>query len=299
MILVTGAGGFIGRQVCQRLSASGHAVVAVDQHFGMLHPTPTVQGDLTSYDFRLTIFQKYAFDTIVHLAAILNTASGQHPDQAMQLNIGASLHLLQLAQQFQVAKFLFGSSISAYGPKPYAVSGEVSEAEPACPTTIYGVSKRYVEIVGAHYRQQGQLQFVALRISMVVGAGAANTASRWRSEIFEKLQTRARTLIHLPYSSHERLPLIHVVDVAEVIRRLSEAERTEHWLYNTPSANWQGSDLAAYVRSLNPNVELAFSPSTSRGDPEAITGRRFTEEFDFRSISLEERLRRAAESGEG
>ena len=56
-----------------------------------------------------------------------------------------------------------------YGAKPFAEYGEVSGEEPAAPHTIYGVSKRYVELVGQHYQVQGTFQFVALRIAMVVG----------------------------------------------------------------------------------------------------------------------------------
>jgi nucleoside-diphosphate-sugar epimerase len=167
----------------------------------------------------------------------------------------------------------------------------VSEAEPASPDNVYGVSKRYVEIVGGHYRQQDKLEFIALRISIVVGAGATSTASRWRSDIFEKLQASQHTRINLPYGSDELLPLIHVLDVAHVIRRLVEAKRTLHTIYNTPSDNWRCGDLADYIRSLNPNVELVLDPSNNRGDPEAINGNRLVEELGHTPIPVGERLR--------
>ena len=78
-----------------------------------------------------------SFDTIIHLAAVLNTRSRQQPDEALHVNIGGSLTLLQLAAQFKVQKFIFGSSISVYGAKPFAEYGEVSEDEPAAPNTSY------------------------------------------------------------------------------------------------------------------------------------------------------------------
>jgi nucleoside-diphosphate-sugar epimerase len=299
MILVTGAGGFIGSQVCQLLSAHGQDIVAVDRNFTTPLPAHMVQGDLISHNILLRLFQEYSFDAIIHLASLLNTASRQNPDEAMRVNIGGSLSLLQLAMQFKIAKFIFGSSISVYGSKPYADYGEVSESEPASPNTVYGVSKRYVEIVGEHFRQQEHLQFVALRLSMVIGTGANSTTSPWRSEIFEKMQESERTSIRLPCASHECLPLIHVADVAEITRRLSEVERTMYPIYNAPSDNWQCGDLADYIRSLNPNVELTFNPSQSRGNPEAITGRRFLEEFDFTPISVKERLRWVVENRDG
>ena len=155
--------------------------------------------------------------------------------------------------------------------------------------------KRYVEIAGEHYRQEDKLQFIALRISMAVGAGAIHTASRWRSEIFEALQTRHLTRIQLPYTADELLPLVHVADLAEILKQLVEAKQTSHTIYNTPSDNWQCSDLADYIQSLNHNIQLVFDPSNTRGDPEAINGNRFTDEFGYCTIPLKQRLRQMIE----
>jgi nucleoside-diphosphate-sugar epimerase len=135
------------------------------------------------------------------------------------------------------------------------------------------------------------IEFAALRISMVIGPGAANTATPWRSEIFEMLRSAQPVSIHLPYARGERLPLIHVMDVAEMIGRLVSGVQPRHVIYNAPSHNWQCGDLADTMRSLNPNITVTFGPSSSRGDPEAIDGKRFTEEFGLRLTPIEERLR--------
>jgi nucleoside-diphosphate-sugar epimerase len=178
-----------------------------------------------------------------------------------------------------------------YGAKPFAEYGEVSEEEPAAPNMIYGVSKRYVELAGQDYHEQGIFQFVALRIAMVVGTGALNTSTPWRSHIFEHLQARQPTRIDLPFAPTSRLPLIHVADVAEVIQRLVHAEHPIYSMYNTPAENWKASDLAEYIHVLNKNVEVTHSPARSRGDPEAINSQRFTDEFDYRPVPLRHHLR--------
>ena len=109
------------------------------------------------------------------------------------MNIGSSLTLLQLAARSSVRKFIFGSSISVYSAKPFAKYTEVSEEQPAAPNTIYGLSKRYVELAGQDYHEREIFQFVALRIAMVVGLGAVNTSTPWRSHIFECLRARKHT----------------------------------------------------------------------------------------------------------
>jgi UDP-glucose 4-epimerase len=290
MILVTGGGGFIGRQVCQTLVAQGHEVVAVDQHVDAHALWQIAQGDISAPDFLSELFHTHAFSAIIHLASMRNSNSQRDPQSALRVNIGSSLNLLQLAQQFNVPTFVYGSSISAYGPKSFMEYGEVPESEPAAPNNVYGLCKRYVEVVGEQYRREGKLRFVALRMAMVVGPGVTSDASAWRGEIFEKLRATQPTQVHLPYASHEIIPLIHVADVAQIMRTLIEAEQTQHSIYNTPAETWKCADLAAYIRSLNPNVELVLTPASVRGDPEAIDGRCFAGEFGFTPLAMKDRL---------
>lgn len=291
MILVTGAGGFIGSQVCHLLSTRGYDVVAIDRRFATPQPYSQFSGDLGSADFLTEVMRTGSFDTIIHLAAVLNTASRQQPDEALRVNIGSSLALLQLAARFKARKFIFGSSISVYGAKSFAQYGEVSEEQPAAPNTVYGVSKRYVELVGQDYREQGTFQFVAVRIAMAVGPGAVNTSTPWRSQIFERLRALQPTRVDLPFAPTERLPLIHVADVAEVIQLLVHVKHPIYSIYNTPAENWRASDLAEYIHALNRNIEVAYSPARSRGDPEAINSQRFTDEFDYQPVPLQQHLR--------
>jgi len=93
------------------------------------------------------------------------------------VTIGSSLALLQLAARSKARKFNFGGSINVYGVKSFAEYGEVSEEQPTAPNTVYGVSKRYIELGGQDYCEQGTFQFVAVRIAMAVGPGAVNTST--------------------------------------------------------------------------------------------------------------------------
>jgi nucleoside-diphosphate-sugar epimerase len=290
MILVTGAGGFIGGYVCRRLKQQGQDVIALDRRFRTSLPCRMAEGDVSNPDFLRELFQAQRFDAVVHLAGLLNAASRRQPEAALRVNMGGSLSLLQLTAQFETPKFIFGSSISVYGAKSFAACGEVAETEPAAPASVYGVAKRFVEIAGEELRQQCRLQFCALRISMTVGAGAAQTSSPWRSEIFEKLTVKERTVIRLPFAREEIVPLVHADDVAAMAQQLVTTERAKHAIYNTPSENRKCGELADYLRALNRNLEFAFEPAGARDAPEAVSGRRFAEEFEFNAAPLKERL---------
>ena len=286
MILVTGGDGFIGKQVCSLLSQYGHDIIATDRHFASPVPYPSETGDLADGIFLAALFEKYTFDAIVHLASLLNTASSQYPQAAMQINIGVSLSLLELAAQFGIAKFVYGSSITVYGPQPFPDHGPVSETEPAAPKNVYGLSKRYVEVVGEAWRRRTDLRFVALRIAAVVGPGAKSPTSIWRSALFEALTTRQPMTIYIPYRSGETIPLVHVEDVAEMIRLLVEAKQSTYTIYNTPSESWRLDELAEYIKKLNKYIQFTYGNSLVDDIPPKINGQRFIEEFGYQAIPL-------------
>jgi nucleoside-diphosphate-sugar epimerase len=97
-----------------------HGVIAIDQRFATAQPYSQFAGDLGNADFLTQVMRTGSFDTIIHLAAVLNTASRQQPDRALRVNIGSSLALLHLAARSKARKFIFGSSIIIYGAKSFA-----------------------------------------------------------------------------------------------------------------------------------------------------------------------------------
>jgi UDP-glucose 4-epimerase len=299
LLLVTGGKGFVGRYVCAVLSAHGKNVVALDRKD---LPVPadkpaylTMECDIRDKDHVEQIFRQHSFTTVVHLASLLNTASRKNPLDATQVNIVGSLNVLEAARKFRVPKVIYGSSISVYGSKPGQDRDGVLETEPAAPEDVYGAAKRYVEIVGEVYRQQFGVKFIALRISSVIGPGAINTASPWRVDLFEKLGLPYNNEVAIPYRNDEALPLVYVEDVADMLERLVDKEQTSFTVYNTPSETWPLDELARYVESLDENIRVTFGQSSVSGIPRAINGQRFVSEFRYTTMSLKERLRRAAQ----
>lgn len=253
-------------------------------------PCQTITADLADPHAIPRLFQGYHFEAVIHLASLLKTASLQHPQEAARINIGVSLDLLEQVAQNGVPRFVYGSSISVYGTKRFSEFGMVSESIPASPEDEYGASKHFVEIAGESYRRRAGLQFIALRISTVVGAGARSTTSAWRSEIFEKLTFRRPTTITLPYLADEILPFVHVDEVAQAIWRLLQADRVTHTIYNIPSENWACAELARWVSTINEKIGFRFGQSFVTGTPQAIDGVRFIEEFGASPVPLRERL---------
>jgi UDP-glucose 4-epimerase len=240
------------------------------------------------------VFSQHDFGVVIHLASLLSTASERDPQEATRVNVAGSLNLLDAVRRFDVPRFIYGSSISVYGSCPYPSEGGVSEHERPTPETVYGATKRAVEAIGGDHADRYGLEFIALRISTVLGSGAVHTASPWRSEIFENVAAEERVELTIPYGPSEALPLIHVSDVADMLALLVTAQRTSSSVYNTPSETWVLDELAAYINSLNENVRFSFGQSCVEGIPRTIDGRRFEKEFRYRPVLLGERLRQAA-----
>jgi hypothetical protein len=99
------------------------------------------------------------------------------------------------------------------------------------------------------------------------------------------------TRVDLPFAPTEGLPLIQVADVAEVTQRLVHVEHPIYTIYDTPAENWRASDWAEYIHAINKNVEVTSSHARSWGIPEAINSQRFTDEFDYQPVPLQQHLR--------
>ncbi len=251
-----------------------------------------VRCDITDQHQMEKVFREYEIENVVHLAAILPTAAQRDPVRATRVNVVGSLNLLELARQFGVARFVFGSSLSIYGScSPDYV---VSENDQAAPEDLYGAAKLYAEQLGKALADSGVLQFVSLRIGRIVGPGARSATSAWRSAVFELLQTRRPANLTLPYVGSERVLLIHVQDAARALMTLLQAPRPAHCIYNAPCESWVVNDLKLQLEALNPNIRVELGEADAKGNPRLLDWSRFQHEFEFSTTPIADRLQAAA-----
>jgi UDP-glucose 4-epimerase len=297
LILITGAGGFIGRAVTSLLERSGVRTLLLD-HRSALASCPESAGrkipcDISRSEEVERVFAADPIGGIIHLAAILPTAAQKEPVRATEVNVQGSLNLLEAARKFGIKRFVFSSSLSIYGSWP--PDHAAVEDDRAAPEDLYGAAKLYVEQLGSAYASSHGLEFVSLRIGRVVGPGAQSATSAWRSEIFELLLQDRPGQIHLPYVGSERLLLAHVEDVAKMLVALSQAPRLLHSVYNAACESVLVSDLKREVEAVNPKVTVALGDAHAVGNPRRLDSGRFQQEFAFTPLPIAEQLRRAAE----
>ncbi len=166
-VLVTGAAGFIGSHLVDRLLAEGHEVVGVDSFTGFYARAAKwrnlsgalaqgrfrlVEGDLCRMDLRAVCG---GVDRVAHLAGEPGVRSswGERFETHVERNVYATQRLLEAASVSGIRHFVHASSSSVYGPDR---GGPVEEDAPRRPASPYGLSKLAAEeLVGLYGREKG------------------------------------------------------------------------------------------------------------------------------------------------
>jgi nucleoside-diphosphate-sugar epimerase len=176
--LVTGAAGFIGSHLCERLLQAGHAVVGVDA-FIPHYPRSLKEANLLpaqshrqfafhALDLRHDSLGAAAegVEVVLHLAAMAGlTRSWTDFDLYQSCNLTATQRLLEAVRpQTSLRRFLYASTSSVYGRFS---SGD--ESLPARPISPYGVTKLAAENLCRAFAEEHGLPLVVLRYFSVYG----------------------------------------------------------------------------------------------------------------------------------
>ena len=182
-IFVTGAAGFIGSHLCERLLDRGDTVIALDNfndyydtarkrtniHQLKKHPRCILcEADICDKATIRRIFAEHRPEVIVHLAAYgaVRYSIGR-ARLYTDVNIGGSINLLEAAREISVENFVFASTSSVYGNTenlPFVETDPCNQ-----PLAPYPASKKAVELMGYTYHHLHGLNFTALRFFNVYG----------------------------------------------------------------------------------------------------------------------------------
>jgi len=183
--LVTGAAGFIGSLLVDRLLREGWSVTAVD-NFDPFYPRTVKEAQIREHlrhpgyrlldvDIRdVAALREHAgagaqnFDVIVHLAARAGVRpSILDPIGYQEVNVRGTQNLLELARDRGIRQFVFASSSSVYGINPRVPWSE--EDHVLLPISPYASTKVSGELLGHVYSHLYGIRFIALRFFTVYG----------------------------------------------------------------------------------------------------------------------------------
>jgi len=169
-VLVTGADGFIGSHLVERLAEEHARVVALSQYnsfndWGWLEELPcldeveVVTGDIRDPHFCLTLCKDV--DVVFHLAALIPIPySYRAPDSYVDTNVKGTLNICQAARANQVGKLIHTSTSEVYGTAQYV---PIDEKHPLNAQSPYSASKIGADAIAMSFYHAFQLPVVVAR----------------------------------------------------------------------------------------------------------------------------------------
>jgi nucleoside-diphosphate-sugar epimerase len=172
-VLVTGAGGFIGRALCAHLSEHGVAHVAAVRSLAANEPLPHSQvialGDFAAAEWDAALS---GVDSIIHLAGRAHMEPGHDADPTAHIvaNVHVTRRLLDAAAKAGIRRVVFASTVKVYGEvtrgrRPFRAG------DPARPRDAYALSKAEAEAVLWQACREHGIEGVVLRLPLTYGPG--------------------------------------------------------------------------------------------------------------------------------
>lgn len=265
-ILVTGGCGYVGSVLLRQLAAE-HPTGTIrvldnllrDSHHALfdLPSGPRyefVRGDLLDPDRVDRVLD--GVDTVFHLAGLVRTPmTFENPTWMRQVNQWGTHRLAEAARRAGVARFVFASSCSVYGP-----GVDASEADEPTPLGPYAESKAEAERA-LRTILAGRVALAIVRLGTVYGdAPAVRLDGAPNRMLFDAATTR---IVAVHGSGEQRRPLLHVRDAASALRFAAQAadRHDAHgpFVTNAVAASPTMLELARSIAAQDPEVEVRFA----------------------------------------
>ena len=266
-ILVTGGCGLVGSTLTRMLAEREEPIWVFDKWIaphrlsGIEQRVKTIQGDLGNFSHVLQVVKDCAPQVIFHLGGMLSLPSNADPQSAFSTNVAGIFHVLEAARLFEVPRVIFTSTTATYG---LDIKGSViDDFTLQRPTTMYGSTKVFGELLGRFYRTKYGIDFRAVRFPSVIGPGAkvahVSIYNAWAVEkafygepfdIFVKPEIRC--------------PVLYFKDAARVLLLLEAAPKesiqTVCYLIAGIKPMPSAAELVAEVKRHYPQAPLNFEP---------------------------------------
>lgn len=265
-ILITGVGGFIGRQLARYFSQQGHIVCGLDRIHAENAPLSSladyVQMELPSPGFG-QFLQRWQPDAVLHSAGRASVP-GAMEDPRSDYNDGPTLTfslLDSIRDQRPDCAFVLLSSAAVYGD-PESIP--VDENAPARPISAYGFHKWQSEIICQEYAALWGMRTCSARIFSAYGPGL-------RRQVMWDITYKALTQpeIRLQGTGRESRDFIHTQDIAQGLDTIVKNASMQGEVYNLASGlETTIAELAATITGqLQTQAEIVFSGLLPTGTP--------------------------------
>jgi UDP-glucose 4-epimerase len=252
VVAVTGAAGYIGRQMVERLLASDDVkhVIGIDvRPLAMEHEKLTfLQQDITEpLD---TVFRRHRVEAVVHLAFVLRQLRNRA--ESRRINVGGSSNVLWASEAAGVRRIVLMSSSTVYGPHPEN-AGPLSEDAPLRPPKAFNYARDKAECDWFYRRFQEQRQGIdvsILRGCVVMGPNVHNFIT----------QALDRRLLIGVGREDPAMQFLHEEDLLEALWRfVSESHPGTFNIAGPGTLTWSEVVSIAHKRLLRFSAPVAYA----------------------------------------
>lgn len=240
-VLVTGANGFVGAAVVDRLLRMNKTVVGLirDKNYksrrDILENISVVHGDLRDYDTVRYAVSKYEIDTIFHIGAITILKMATYdPKTCFQTNIMGTVNVLEAARECKhVSKVVVASSDKAYGNHdllPYKEDYALLASDP------YSTSKSCTDLLTQSYHYTYGLDTSIIRSGNIFGPGDLNKSRIIPGSILRVLAGE-RPIIYKGVGNYKR-EFMYIDDVVDAYLTVQDRGLPGH-AYNIGGSGFQ------------------------------------------------------------
>jgi UDP-glucuronate 4-epimerase len=267
-VLVTGAAGFIGFHVCQKLLARGDQIIGLDHlsdyydvnlkkaRLAQLHENSRFSFhklDVADREGMSQFFAEHQFDGVVHLAAQAGVRySIKNPHAYVDSNLVGFVNILEGCRHSRVKHLVFASSSSVYGSNtkiPFSVHDNVDH-----PISLYAASKKANELMAHTYSHLYSLPTTGLRFFTVYGPWGRPDMALF---LFTKAILEGRPIDVFNYGKMKR-DFTYIDDIVEGVVRVLEKIPEPNSLLSgsTPAPSNSKAPYKLYNIGNNHPVEL-------------------------------------------
>ncbi|OMH83429.1 L-threonine 3-dehydrogenase, mitochondrial [Zancudomyces culisetae] len=199
-------------------------------------------------------------DVVVHLSAILSALGEKKPDIALRVNVSGFQNVLELARKYNL-KLFCPSTMGAFGPSTPRVN--TPDLTVMRPTTIYGITKVHMELMGEYYNEKYGLDFRSLRYPGIISADSApgGGTTDYAVDIFHSALKSNSFVSFL--NKDTSLPMMYLDDCIDGTMQFIEApnKSLKQRVYNIHALTFSPQELAEGIQEQwSKDFKIHYNP---------------------------------------
>lgn len=254
-LLITGAAGFIGRNIASEAVALGYKVTGLDAAGDKLEGAEFFRGDIR--DKELVAKLAKGKDYVIHLAAITsNIEFEKDPSRCYDINVNGFLNVIDAAARSKCKKFVYASSASVYSES----FSEETVIDIKKQKNHYAKTKLINEMIADSYHNVRKLETIGLRYFNVYGQ-EENSKGDYASIISRFVQLdREGKQLEIYGDGQQSRDFVYVKDIAKIT--LGFLEKGGEGVYNVGTG--KSTSFNEIARLINKDkIVYAKNPLTS------------------------------------